>query len=385
MRIPLFRLTVGCSAVLAVGASGCTSDLRAPSNYLVSDDSSDETAAEMLMVDCGEPPVTAVGADYSHTVTANGGDGNYTFTFVAPDDVPAGLVIDSGSGEITGPAEVEADAVDVIVEVTDGAGATGEATCTLDINPRLSVDLAVEAPGCLSGTQSLRDVVIDGTGDGTPIVCDGPGGRGNGRTPDGHSVGAETCQIEGTFQDEKFGTWVFMMRGTQSGVEVFVPFCVTNDDPGDFYDVRVLDEDGNNVTLEPYIGTFNPDASFALGMPGERHFEVEDADSCGDNSCNFGFNYLVTATNFNDNDLSALVTGDQLLRNMADEPVGMQHDLVRFEGSDIMDDFRDRPWITSFAFSYCLSATAADCTGGAITDNAGALFEWAVLMFPEGT
>ena len=385
MRIPLIRLTVGCSAVLAVGVAGCTSDLRAPSNYLVSDDSSDETAADMLMVDCGDPQVTAVGADFAHTVTAMGGDGNYTFTFAAPNDVPAGLAIDGGSGEITGPAEVEAAGVEVLVEVTDGAGAMGDATCMLDINPRLAVDLEVDPPGCFSGNQSLRDAIVDGTGDGTPIVCDGPGGRGNGRIPDGHSVGMESCQIEGTFQDTRFGTWVFMMRGTQSGVEVFVPYCVTNDDNGDNYDVRVLDEDANDVTLEPYIGTFNPDASFALGMPGDRHFEIEDEDSCGANSCNFGFNYLVTATNFNDNDLSNLVTNDMLLRNMDNDPIGMQHDMVRFEGSDLMEDFRDRPWITSFAFTYCLSDTAADCTGGAIVDNAGGFFEWAVLMFPEGT
>ncbi len=376
------HLTTTFLATLAISLGGCTSDLRAPSNYLVSDDSSDETAGGELMVSCDDIPQTAVGAAFAYTVTAEGGDGNLMYAFADAASAPAGLALDASSGDLTGILEVEGDGVTFDVVVNDGSGATGTATCTMNVNPQLRVDLSVEAPGCLSGSQSLLDAVVDGTGDGTEILCAGPGGRGNGRMPDGHSVGESSCQIEGTFQDVRFGTWVVMMRGRQSGADVWVPFCITNDDPGDFYDVRVSHSGQDDNTLVPMIGTFNPDANFALGMPGDPHFEVEDADSCGTNSCSFGFNYSVTSNNFNDSDLNDLVVGDELLRDDMDNPVGMMHDMVRFEGSMIGEEFRDRPWTMSLAFDYCLSDTSADCTGTAIQDNAGARFHFSVLMFP---
>ncbi|MBL4685393.1 MAG: putative Ig domain-containing protein, partial [Nannocystaceae bacterium] len=376
------HLTTPFLAALTVSLAGCTSDLRAPSNFLLNDDSSAETASGELMVNCDELPLAAVGAAFSFTVDASGGDENYTFVFPDGASVPAGLTIEGSSGEITGIPEAE-DGGSFDVMVTDGDGATGTTTCAIDINGQLAVDLDVNPPGCLSGSQSLLDAIVPGTGDGTEIVCAGPGGRGNGRMPDGHSVGADSCEIEGTFQDIRFGTWVVMMRGSQSGVEVWVPYCITNDDPGDFYDVRVAHSGVDDNTLAPMIGTFNPDASFALGMPGDPHFTVVDEDSCGTNSCSFGFNYSVTSNNFNDVELDALVTGDALLRDDMDNPVGMMHDLVRLEGRNIGDGFRDRPWTMSLEFDYCLSATAADCTGGAIQENAGARFHFSVLMFPD--
>lgn len=382
MRHTSIALT-SLTASLAVCAIGCTSDLRAPSNYLGGDVAADsDTGADMLMVDCGDTPQAAVGAAFTHTVMAAGGDDNYTFEL--EDGAPQGLAIDPSSGEISGAPVDEGGAVEFNVTVTDGTGATGTAVCSLSVNPRLGVDLQVEAPGCLSGTQTLRDAIVDGTGDGTEIVCAHPGGRGNGRMPDGHSVGDQSCQIEGTFQDIRFGTWVVMMRGSQSGVDVWVPFCITNDDPGDSYDVNVEHSGGEN-TLVPFIGTFNPDASYALGMPGEPHFTAEDPDSCGTNSCNYGFNYSVTSTNFNDTDLNALVTGDQLLRDDADDPIGMEHDIIRLQGSDIGEEFRERPWVMSLGFDYCIADNTDDCSGAAIQDNAGARFHFSVLMFPDGT
>ena len=372
-------------AVLAVGSAGCTNDLRAPSNYLVADDSTDEsTGAAMLMVDCGAPPLTAVGATFAHTATAMGGDDNYTFAFANEDDIPAGLSIDPATGAISGVPVADGQFVFGIV-ATDGAGATGEAMCTVDVNPRLAVALEIEAPGCLRDSQSLLDLVVEGTGDGTEILCAAPGGRGNGRIPEGHSIDETACDIAGTFDDDAFGTWVFMVRGTQSGVDVWVPFCVINDDPGDSYDVNVAHSGEPDNTFMPMIGTFPATGAFALGDAMDPHFTAEDPDACaGGGACSFGFTFSYTATNFTDTDLDDLVVGAALLPDDMDEPIGMMHDLIVLEGSDIDEAFRDRPWALAVEFRYCVSNTTRECDGAEnINANAGARFHFSVLMFPD--
>src|SRR5690606_31396563 len=118
------------------------------------------------------------------------------------------------------------------VTVTDTSGATASATCQLEVNPRLEVDLPLETtqPYCLRNQQALPDFVVPGTGDGTPITCEPAGGRGGGKVPAGISVNPDTCRIEGTLEETRYGTWVFIVRGIQSGAEVYMPYCVTQPD-----------------------------------------------------------------------------------------------------------------------------------------------------------
>lgn len=363
--------------------AGCTSDLRAPSDYLVSADDETTGGAE-LDVDCSMLPLAAVDATFAGSPTVMGGDEDYTFELDG--DVPPGLEIDADSGEITGIPTADGDFMFDLV-VSDGADGMGMATCEVTVAPRLTVPLQIDNDDrCLTGDDSLLDVILDGTGDGTPIVCDAPGGKGNGRVPTGLSVGEDNCQIEGNLQETRYGTWVFIMRGTQSGADVFVPYCVTQDDLGDMFEIRVTyDDDQVDSTLDPFIGTFNPDADFALG-DGDMvpFFEIEDADSCGDSSCFYGFSYRVNSNNFNDTNLMSLVTGDGLLRNEDDDPIGMRHALRRLEGSELEEDFATRPWVMNLDLDYCLSVDEPDCDGtDAIEDNAGLQYEFSVLMVPD--
>jgi len=376
MRHSLITLTT----LLAVCSTGCTSDLQAPSNYLFSDDSADTDGSNLEVV-CGDIPRGAVGADFAHTITA--GDGNLTYAFADAPAAPAGLSIDSSTGEITGVPEEAGMEVTFGIVVTDDMEGSGEATCTVEISPQLSVDLSDLAvgTGCLTD-EDLQSLVVPGTGDGSPITCDAPGGSGNGRMPEGHAVGLDSCEIEGSLTADRFGTWVVMMRGTQSGAEVWVPFCITEDDESGSYDVTVAHSGEDDNTFAPLIGTFGT-APFSVASVGDPHFTVEDPASCGTNSCSYGFNYSISGSKFNLLDTDNLVTGDGLLEDDMMVNIGMEHDIVALEGDEIDEDFLNRPWTLSVGLDYCISEVNADCTGDAIQDNAGARFEFSVLMFPD--
>lgn len=367
--------------VSGVALAGCTSDLNAPSNYAIPSEpgSSDDGEPEALEVDCGDVPVTAVQAAFEHAPTVAGGDGSYAFTLSG---APDGIVIDEGSGVISGAATVEG-AFTLTIDVTDGT-LTGSTTCDLTVNPRLTVDLSTDPPGCLSGNQSLIDSITSGTGDGTPIVCDFPDGRGDGTLPAGISVGAESCRLEGELQETRFGTWVMFMRGAQSGVEVFVPYCVTQDDPGDGFLINVAHSGVDNNTLVPMVGTFNPDSTYAIGEDGDPHFTIVDPETCGGECSNYGFTYGVSVGNFDAVNVMDLVTGNGLLLDEDGERIGMQHGLVRLQGGPVDDEFRDRAWAMTLALEYCLAANDADCDGKAnINENANGHFQFSVLMFPD--
>lgn len=370
---------------VAISAPACTSDLRAPTNYLLDGAGEDATAGGALTVVCGALTRSAVGATLTpHQVMASGGAGGLRFEFADPAAIPAGLTIDPARGEISGVPEAAGDNLEFVVRVTDADDESGQDTCTLDVSPRLAVQLRVDAPGCLSGNASLHDVVLPDTGDGTPITCSAPGGRGNGALPMGVTVGTDSCQLEGPFQDERFGTWVSMMRGEQSGAEVWVPFCVTNDDPGDAYNLRVAHSGSDDATFEPMLGTFDPGAAFALGMPGDPHFAIDDVDACGNNgSCFFGFSYTLTSNYFDNGSSDDLVEGDQLLLDDDGLPIGMEHDLARLEGSDLPESLRERPWTINFALDYCLTDDAPMCRGRELQNNVGARFQFSILMFPD--
>ena len=380
--VPVAAPAAGLLLCAAALLGACTSDLDAPDAYSEPSITAGNDTAGSLDLDCEAFPLGAVGADYDHTPEVSSMDDG-TRTWIA-ETLPEGLEIDESSGRISGsPTTAGTTSVDFTVMDSSGMAAT---TCDIVINDALDVDQALvldEVPFCLRpGEQTLLDLVVDETGDGTPIRCDSDGGTGNGRRPAGISVNAETCAIEGTITDDRLGTWVFIVRGTQSGAEVFVPYCVTNDAPGG-YDVTVdhsaLSDNGIDSTLVPVFRTFNPDAALAVGTDDDPLFTITSPDDCGA-SCFFGFAFNINASPFDADTFS--ITNTEIMSG-ANGPEGFTHGLT-IGGPQVEEAFRDRPWTVNIALDYCLSDTEGRCDGAQnVRTNGDAGLEFSILMVPE--
>lgn len=377
---PVAAASLVLSAAALLGA--CTSDLDAPDAYSEPSITAGNDTAGDLELDCDAFPAGAVGADYDHTPVVSSMDDG-TRSWIA-ETLPEGLEIDEGSGRISGtPTTAGTTSVEFTVMDSSGMAAT---TCDIVINEGLDVDQALvidEVPFCVRpGEETLLDLVVEGTGDGTAIRCDSDGGTGNGRRPAGISVNAETCAIEGSITEDRFGTWVFIVRGIQSGAEVFVPYCVTNDDPGG-YDVAVehsgLGDDGVDGTLVPIFRTFNPGAALAVGVDDDPLFSITSSDDCGA-SCFFGFAFNINASPFDADTFSitnaAIATG-------AGGPEGFTHGLT-IGGPQVDEAFQDRPWAVNIALDYCLSDADGPCEGAEnVRANGDGGLELSILMVPE--
>lgn len=380
------RLRVAAT-LLALPAAGllgaCTSDLDAPDAYTEPSITAGGDTAGDLGLDCDAFPQGAVGAEYDFTPEVSAmDDGTRTWT---AETLPEGLEIDADNGRITGvPTTPGTTSVEFTIMDSTGMAAT---TCDIVINEGLDVniDLVVEeVPGCLRpGDETLLDLVVEGTGDGSPIRCDHPGGTGNGRRPAGISVNADTCAIEGTVMENRQGTWVFMVRGSQSGAEVWVPYCVSNDD-GSGYDVNIdhsgLSDDGVDGTLIPILRRFNPDASFTVGESGDPLFTISDDAGCG-NPCFYGFAFSINASPFDANTFG--ITEDTLLDGGGGGPEGFTHGIA-IEGPQVDDEFRDRPWTVNVAMDYCLANADGPCDGAEnVRSNGDGNVDFSILMVPE--
>ncbi len=334
-----------------------------------------------VVVECGELPASAVGAEYTHTPTVFGGDGDYAW---AASGLPDGLEIDDGDGEITGQPTASG-AFDIVVTVTDGMGDSSDVTCALTVNEGLGVEppadpLAEEA--CVTGTGSLLDLIIEGTGDGSPIECSFDGGGGNGRLPDGITVDPETCQMQGTLRTDRFGVYAFIVRGEQNGVSVYAPYCVTQDDAANTYAVDVDHSGAVSVPDVPLVRFFDPAGSVDVGQTGDPVYTAIDASVCmGSNSCFFGFSFNINSSPFDSETFD--ITDDGLVTNMAGERIGLTHGLA-VSAAAIDRSFQTRPWVQNVTMSYCLSTVGADCsTSPAVAENGGAQLEISIIMFPQ--
>ena len=370
------RLTalVLSSCVLAVG---CTDDLTAPYNYQLGTDT-DATTGDPLMIECSDLGSAAVGATYMRTITASGGEEPYNFS--AP-VVPAGLMLDQ-QGNLSGvPAMVGSNTIDVTV--SDANGATAMASCPLDVGPQLAVTpLALDAvPYCLTGADTLLNYVAPGTGDGSPIVCSTPGGSGNGKLPAGISVNPDTCAIEGTTNETRLGTWAFVVTGTQSGAEVFMPYCVTQaTQAAGTFDI-VVDHTGmTGQTLVPLMRTFNPNAATMVGDGVmDPLFTITDMGSCGMNTCAYGYNYFINASPFDA--MNGIGIDSALLLDAMDRPIGFTHTFT-IGGPMVADEFKTRPWVVNLDWDYCLADTTPECADDQIGPNANGFLEFSVIMVP---
>ena len=376
MRPPRLLLALSPALVLplTLGGAGCTSDLPAPYDYDVLEPPPPDNE---LMVDCANLPVTAEGARYSQmpTITGQLEDARYRYSAT---DLPAGLVIDEGSGIISGTVEVERGtySFEVIVEDEDDPEAyRASGTCSLEVRPRLTAPIAVDT-ACLRPGQDLRDLVVDGTGDGTPITCDIPGGNGNGRRPNGIEADGDGCTVTGTIAEDRYGTWTFMLRGSQSGAEVFVPYCVENDEPQD-YEIVGRHSGSDDAALQPIVREYDPSAPFTVGADMDPRYEISAPGICGA-SCFFAYSFFRTNAPI-DNDDGFSLDPDGLLQDEMGDNVGFFHEL-RVSGPAVPEEFRNRPWILSASIRYCISGVDDGCDE--IPEDAPAL-ELGLIMVPD--
>ncbi len=362
----------------AVLVASCTDDLEAPYNYQLGT----TTGPGVLEVGCGELPQAAVGAEFSHMLEVTGGEGPFTFAATLPD----GLVLDAANGTISGtPTTVGPAMFDLTV--TDTNGDVGMASCSLEVNERISIQLDLEAaPYCLTGTDTLLAHVVEGTGDGSPITCDHTNGSGNGKIPAGVSIGEETCAVVGTVTDTRLGTWAFVVRGTQSGAEVFIPYCVTNDTPApDTYPIAIDIGGMPNQTLVPWSNTFNPDATIMLGAVGDPGFTVTDNGDCPGNSCSFSFQFFINASPFALTDAGgadkAVIVGAALGNDGTND--NLTHGVRLSTNAPVDDEFKTRAWVVNLDLDYCFSQDSDTCDT-ALDPEFNGFLEFSVIMVPDG-
>lgn len=369
---PLLALSAPVLALPLVAGSGCTSDLPAPYDYAVLEPPPPDNE---LMVDCASLPITAEGAQYSQSPTITGQLEDVTYRYSAT-ELPAGLSIDEDTGVISGTITAERGSYDFEVTIEDVAdpeaySATG--FCTLQVNPRLSAPISVDTM-CLRAGDDLRDLVEAGTGDGSPITCDLPGGNGNGRRPNGIEADGEECTITGTIAEDRYGTWVFMMRGTQSGAEVFVPYCATNDEPQG-YDIVGTHSGNTDAALVPIVREYDPTADWTVGADMDPRYEVTQEGICGA-SCFFKYAFFRTNAPLDEFSLDP----DGLVDDGSGQNIGFFHEL-RLSGDAVPEEFQSRPWALSTTLHYCISGMDGQCEDAEADGDAS--FELGVIMVPE--
>ena len=378
MRKSAFVLVSG--PLFGGGVLSCTGDLPAPDEYVQADsgDESDDSDDEFA-VDCGSPPAGAVGADYVHEIEVSGGTGG-PYTFAASDLSP--LDIDS-VGRITGVPQDEGT-LEAEITATDAGGAEAQTTCRITVNPGLAADIPTgKALPCVVPGESFGDFVADGTGDGTPLTCTLATGSGRGTLPAGISVDEDDCTIQGSVEEDRYGTWVWIVEASQHGATAYLPYCATQSgQAADAYDIMV-DLDGTmaqNAALVPGRGTFRAGESIAFGDQMAPRFEIT-GDECAGGSCYFGWAFGAPSSPF---DLAGTSFGpDDLLRDMNNSPYGFFHHF-HVTGGAVDEALEGRPWALNVRLDYCLSGQDGPCDSPAnVRANGKSRFNFAVVMFPE--
>lgn len=351
-----------------------------------------------LTVDCGAPPGGAKAAQYSHQPTAAGGTPDYVWS---ASGLPDGLTIDPDSGEISGAPLTPGDYV-IELSVTDGGGMAAMASCpAIAINEQFGVDLDLLPGGCISGDQTLLDFVVGG--DGTAIECATPKGVGDGVLPAGITVDKEKCKSTGAIAETRYGTYAWIVRARQSGVDVYAPFCATQSQQAPkAYNIvgnhsGKLDNELEPLVLEPSKG-----APLLLDGDADPSFVV-DKGACGA-SCFFGFLFQVSPSPFGtgacnqDKDkcfgLCPLVAdanepdGDKQIGCSLIPKVGLKtgfaHEMWA-KGEPVPAEFQTRPFVLQWSIDYCVTNVMGQCTGkdAILANGDGSNLAFAVIVRPQ--
>ncbi|MCA9660734.1 MAG: putative Ig domain-containing protein, partial [Myxococcales bacterium] len=355
--------------------------------------------ADPLVVDCLEPPQGAVEASYSHTPEVSGGVPGYSWS---AEGLPDGLAINEFTGQITGAPAAAGDYT-IDLTVTDSDGTMAMATCPLvTVADKFSVDLdALDGP-CITAGGSLLDYVSGG--DGSGVKCTTPGGTGNGKLPAGITVGEESCAIEGTIAETRFGTWAWIVRAEQSDVEIYVPYCATQDQQApDAYSIVGTHSGGAGDELTPVSATFTPGELLKFDGDGEPRFEI--TTECG-NACFYGYFYSVSSSPFGGGPCKDDADGCYGLCPLIDDPnemdgdkaigctlipemglpkEGFAHEMWA-KGDVPTVDYEDRAWILQWGIDYCVSTSDTACTSkdNIIANGKDTNLEFAIIMRPGG-
>ncbi|GEM_PF-1114324 len=328
---------------------------------------------EPVVIDCGTPPIGAARANYQHQVTATGGTNTFTWTATG---LPMGLAINPVTGSITGASE-QSGTFDAELTAQDGQNPPEIATqiCTIELGDALSFDLGMSAMPCIVTGQSLTDFVTGG--DGSPITCSVPGGNGNGTMPAGVDVDPATCEITGTVQDTRYGTWVWIVEAGQSGYDLHVPYCATQGVlPMDSYGIEADHSGNTNNLLVPATASYDPAAELVWDGTADPLFRI--TGPCG-TGCYYAFAYEVTASPFGSCAVPPCygLAPATLLKDMNDDPIGFTHELFA-KGPAPGDAWSERAWVLSWELDYCISDMPCEVADG----QGRAMF--GLIMRPQG-
>jgi hypothetical protein len=349
-----------------------------------------------VVLNCEDIPLGAVAANFSYTADVLGGSGScddmgvctgYTWT---AEGLPAGLMISSSTGQIEGvPTEQGTFAVTVTATDNQFDGTVGTAMCSLEINEELNVEpLRNTAKHCLDVGENIEDF-LEG-GDGTPYTCSFqeenigqpscPHGNGDGVLPAGINTdyGEGTCSHSGTVQEDAFGTWVWVVDMEQSGNTIHVPFCATQDQPGQ-HDLTVnYSAASTDDGLEPALLEFTPNPP-DFGGNGDPNFLALGGDLCNNGGCNFfGFAFAVTCSPL---DPPFSLEPGQKEQDMMGNDIGFSHEMAAAFPAPT-EEFQDRVWAANWTISYCNSDSAGPCTGDNISANAQTTLNYSVVGWP---
>lgn len=380
---PCVALAVACGDGDSIGTSTSitTTDAESSSTSTTDAESTSSTTevesadtttvvAEPLVIDCADPPLAAVGASYSHTVSSSGGTGGVLWTISG---LPPGLTFLNVTGAMYGIPEEEGT-YDVEVTAEDDTSSITE-VCTITVGPSFSIDFGALGKPCIEAGDDL--LMYAAGGDGAMPTCVTPGGSGNASPPPGVTVNPATCMIEGAIE-EGYGTWVWITEVVQSDFTALVPFCATQDVPpvGSYG----IDGDHSGLVgnvLAPAVGTFAADAPISWGGNGDPIVRV--TGPCGSGGCYHAIYYTIGASPFDDTSASPIGTLD----DANGDPIGLTHELSA-SGPPVPESFASRPWVLNWNLTYCLATDATSCADqkSAETNSMGSL-HFGTIMMPE--
>jgi hypothetical protein len=134
-------------------------------------DANGATASQSITLTVNPAPVITtksllagtVGASYSQTVTATGGTPPLVWSVLSPGALPAGLSLNTGTGQISGTPTTGGTS-SFTIQLTDANGATATASFTLTINPSLAITTTSPLPtGTVGGNYSQTLTATGGT------------------------------------------------------------------------------------------------------------------------------------------------------------------------------------------------------------------------------